>query len=156
MSTKINENEILNHLKLHFFYDKENGKIFYTKNRFKSCNKKPGTEAGFILRGYRRIEIKNKSYPIHRLIWLIEKGEFPKKEIDHINGIKDDNRIENLRDVDRRTNVGNMVFHRNGHLVGTSFDKRNKKWISYIHYNYKKIHLGVFKTKEEAHLKYME
>ena len=57
--------------------------------------------------GYLIIKFKGKQYKSHRLCWLIYFGEFPKNEIDHINGIRDDNRILNLRDVNRIFNTRN-------------------------------------------------
>jgi len=49
--------------------------------------------------GYIIIKINRKDYQAHRLAWLYEYGNFPKQTIDHINRIKTDNRICNLRDV---------------------------------------------------------
>lgn len=107
-------------------------------------------------RGYISIKINGKRYKSHRLAWLYIYGEFPKNEIDHINGIRDDNRIENLREVTHRQNQQNQKIHRQGHLVGVSYSKPHKKWKSQIAINGRRKFLGLFETKEQAHEVYMK
>ena len=46
--------------------------------------------------GYRKIVVDKANYHAHRLIWLYTYGSFPKNQIDHINGVRDDNRLDNL------------------------------------------------------------
>lgn len=80
--------------------------------------------------------------------------------VDHINGIKTDNRLENLRVVTRRQNMQNLNCHRKGKLVGANYDKRrahlDRPWASRVKINGKNIHLGCFKTELEAHEMYMK
>lgn len=105
--------------------------------------------------GYLRIGINNKLYYSHRLIWLYMTGEWPKDEIDHINGIRSDNRWSNLRSVEARGNCQNKIKNRGGHLPGTTFRQKNKKWESMIKIDGKSYHLGLYDTAQEAHEAYM-
>ena len=101
--------------------------------------------------GYLIAYIFRKQYYIHRLIWLYHYGYLP-KEIDHINGIRTDNRIENLREVTTQENARNQKrssINTSG-IIGVSYFNPNKCWIAYITINYKHIHLGYFKNKEDA------
>ena len=106
--------------------------------------------------GYLKIGINYKRYLNHRLAWLYIHGEFPKGQIDHINGIKTDNRIENLRVVTSRQNSQNQKCHREGHLVGATYLKKSKKWRAQIYINGKVNILGSFETQQEAHEVYLK
>ena len=88
---------------------------------------------------------------VHRLVWLMFKGEAPHNDIDHINGIRTDNRLENLRVVSRMRNLWNRRD-----VKGYIFNPTTKKYQARIRNNYKHIHLGVFNTAEEAHNAYMK
>ena len=86
-------------------YNRETGKLYHKKSRGKA---KRGDEVGCVRPiGYRVTMIRKKQFLIHRLIWVIETGSFPDNIIDHINRDKDDNRIENLRDVTQLENLLN-------------------------------------------------
>ena len=108
---------------------------------------------------YVNMTIRGQSYKYHRLLWsLYHKTDIVNDmEIDHINGDKTDNRIENLRLVTKRTNLQNMWRHRQGKLSGTYYDSSNKhrKWIARAKVNKKGKYIGAFKTQQEAHEAYL-
>jgi HNH endonuclease len=90
---------------------------------------------------------------VHRLIWLYHHGEWPAGQIDHINGDKHDNRIENLRVVSQSENSQN-VSHR-----GVTFESRrssaNRPWRARIMLDGKSISLGYYATEADARAEYM-
>ena len=104
--------------------------------------------------GYVRITIKGKKYPVHRIIWALSNNILPKIEhqIDHINGIRSDNRIENLRLVTASGNSRNTEFHRfnKDKDLGLYYRKDRKKWRVGITINRKRIWLGCFNNKKDA------
>lgn len=101
---------------------------------------------------YAKSRIDGKIIGMHRLITAAPVG----KQVDHINGNTLDNRISNLRVCTSRENQQNRTQHRNGKLVGCSFDICRKAWKSVISINNKRKHLGYFKTEFEAHERYIE
>lgn len=104
--------------------------------------------------GYIRIKVKDKKYPAHRLAWLYMTGEWPENYIDHINGIRDDNRWGNLRDVTHRTNCENqrVATGETGYL---GVYKSINNYRARIKTNGRNIDLGSYKTPEEAHQAYL-
>ena len=100
--------------------------------------------------GYVRIKFKGKAYQAHRLAWYLHYGGWPKNEIDHINGIKTDNRISNLRDVTRSENLLNLKSHREKTVKYYYYDKRKQKWLVQAQINSKQKHLGYFETEKKA------
>ena len=113
---------------------------------------------GISNRGYKVVRIDGVRYQAHRLAWLIHSGTFPQGQIDHINGVKTDNRLSNIRDVSHRENTQNRAIHRKGKLTGATLDKRGNRrkcWISQAKVNRKTVFIGMFFTKEEAHEAYM-
>lgn len=77
-------------------------------------------------------------------------GDIPDgMEIDHINRIKDDNRIENLRVVTKRQNCCNLSTNTSG-IPGVIWCKQQKKWRARIWVNGKNKHLGLFENIEDA------
>jgi len=103
-------------------------------------------------RGYSMIRIDRKIYKSHRLAWLYMNGAFPNGQIDHINRIKTDNRICNLREASPSENQQNHPLHSDNTsgFTGVSWVKRINKWRAEIKHNGKNIHLGYHKTIEEA------
>lgn len=111
-----------------------------------------GKECGTIDdKGYRRILFRfsnGKTFKIraHRLAWLIVYGELPNGEIDHINQVKNDNRISNLRDVPKELNQrnGTRKCNNTSGIVGVSWHKQRGKWCAQASIDGKHYHLGLF------------
>lgn len=125
-------------------------------------NRWAGKEAGSIdgMYGYRLIGLFGKTYRANRLAWAYIHGRWPAGVIDHVNGIRTDNRISNLRDVSKSVNGQNQRTatrkNRSTGLLGATFDKRKKKFRADINVNGKARHVGYFATAEAAHLAYLD
>lgn len=125
-------------------YDPETGDFDWL------CN---GDSAGLINdRGYLRIYIEKKTYLSHRLAWLYVHGEFPPETTDHINGIKNDNRIKNLRAVSQGENLKNQKINNTNKsgITGVFWDKKSQKWRAQITVANENKHLGLFIRKDLA------
>ncbi|ABV26559.1 HNH endonuclease [Xanthomonas phage Xop411] len=103
-------------------------------------------------KGYLRVKLHGKLYYAHRLAWLLHTGSWPSKHLDHKNGQKYDNRIENLRECDNLENHQNQKKRSDNisGVTGVSWNKQNSKWQSRICFAGKEIFLGLFTTIEEA------
>jgi len=113
----------------------------------------PGAVAGSPGRdGYWTIMVDGKAYKAHRLAWLLHTGRWPKKQIDHINRVRDDNRIENLLEANKSENQINSAMYRNNKsgYRGVYFSKQANKWQAQLRRNNKKTHIGYFATAKEA------
>ena len=117
----------------------------------------PGMLAGFKdTYGHMGIEISGKRYLSHRLAWMYVYGEWPKNDIDHINGIKDDNRLCNLRDVTKSINNMNRKVHANNKLGIKGVSQQGKKFQAIIINNKKHTYLGSYDTIEQAQEAYLK
>lgn len=107
--------------------------------------------------GYCQVRFKNKNIYFHRLVWILENGEIPNNvSIDHINGDKTDNRIENLRAVSHRENHWNRGSHRRGKLPGCYFCNTRKMYHAQAHVDGVTKFLGYYITELEAHNAYLK
>lgn len=108
------------YIKKYFTYSPTDGTITRTdrKNSNGSLDKD----------GYLIIKIKTRQFKAHRIAWFLFYGEMPDREIDHLNHIRTDNRIENLRLADRKSNVSNIQRYPNKDtgVVGVYIDKATK------------------------------
>lgn len=147
-----------------FNYDRENGKLTY---KISTSYKTPiGKEIGYIWhdgnKKYKYVKVCGKSYRVHRIIWLMEYGEMPDKQIDHINGNTLDNRINNLRCVDNITNSMNRSIQSNNTSGYHGINQLpSGNWRVRINVNRKRINVGTFesfdialKARQDAEVKY--
>lgn len=103
-------------------------------------------------KGYRSGLIFKKIYSAHRIIWTMFYGTAPTNQIDHINGIRSDNRISNLRVVSSKENSKNRALrsdNSSGH-TGVYFVKKTCRWTCTISVDGKSMYLGVFADKDDA------
>lgn len=134
--------ELQGYLKSILRYDPESGLLFWNTAR-RGIN--VGDQAGQKpdVSGYSYVMIDGFRCAQHRVIWIIHHGYLP-DQIDHINGIKSDNRLANLRDVKSQTNARNQRLPKNNTsgLIGVCWDKATGKWMAHIKVDYKNIALG--------------
>lgn len=141
-------------LKQFVSYNENTGKFFWIKNP--AFNIKAGREAGSNRAGYRRICINKKTYHSHHLAWLYVYGLFPVM-IDHINGVRSDNRIKNLRETTFTLNNQNQRFAKSQNKCGfLGVSPSRGKFRAAITINNKFKFLGRFSTPELAHSAYLE
>jgi hypothetical protein len=137
-------------------YDPETGIFTWAKSR-KGCTQ--GKTVGTLKdNGYLHIGIDGKKYLLHRLAWLYVHGEFPSNDVDHIDGCRTNNKINNLRSVSRSMNLENMRFAKS-HNKSTGIlgvYKHNDKFTSRICVRGKDVYLGVFDTSDEAKSAYLD
>jgi hypothetical protein len=136
-------------------YHQETGVFQWKKKRRGIQTNKPlGTNNGF---GYLRISVLGRSYYAHRLAWFYVHGVWP-EEVDHINGNRADNRIQNLRDVNRQENAENRhgcQKNSKSLVLGVSWHKKAKKWQAHICVAKEKKYLGLFADINEAQNAYL-
>ena len=141
-------------LKNHLKY--ENGFLYWIDFSIRPNAKK--TALGNLMpNGYVYMKFFKKAAYVHRLIFLYHHGYLP-KYVDHINGNKQDNRIQNLREVTRCQNMMNIKktsLNKSG-FKGVSFNRRMNKWVAQIKQNKKHFYLGAFNSPEDAHDMYRQ
>jgi hypothetical protein len=140
-------------LKAALHYDKATG-VFRWRHSQRRNSIKPWSVAGALTKrqGYIEIWINKKIYKAHRLAWLYVHGSIPSEHIDHVNGDKADNRIENLREANNTTNHWNEVIRAtnlSGHK-GVWWHKQSGKWEAACRIGGKQKTVGRFERIEDA------
>jgi len=150
-------------------YEPDTGKLFWrerTPDMFKigrhsakhTCNKWNGRYAGKIAMnsndgsGYMRGPIMCQWHRAHRVIWAIETGAWPVDQIDHINGVRSDNRIANLRPATNLDNSHNRVLSKcnTSGVHGVCWHKAAKKWHAQIRCEGIQENLGFYDNIDDA------
>lgn len=132
-------------------YDQETG--IFTWKISNSSRVKVGDVAGCQRGdGYLCITVCSRKHQAHRLAWLYVYGSWPKDQLDHVNRIRSDNRIYNLREVTNKQNQQNKSksSHNTSGHTGVVWHKRDSKWRAHIRHSQKQIYLGHFTNIEDA------
>ena len=136
-----------------FRYDYETGVLYW---RWRVNSRVPKTlEAGtqYKSSGYLYVKVHGRLYLVHRIVMLMCYGFYGEGlEVDHINHVRNDNRLVNLRFVTRRENQRNQSLSSKSStgVTGVYFSKARKKYVAQIMVDGEKIFLGRFETLEEA------
>lgn len=136
---------------LNSIFEYRNGELFYKVNHFrKNAGKKVGTKKPD---GCLHVSIKGKSYLLHRVIFMMKHGYLP-EQIDHIDGNRSNNQIENLRPATHSQNSQNAktrVDSLNGNK-NITYNKKHNKWRVRVQANNKRLYIGSFGDFELAEL----
>ncbi len=119
-----------------------------------------GAEAGTLHPdGYRIVRINGRGYPAHRLAWLLATGEWPLQFLDHRNGVRNDNRLSNLRPASPSENSQNLhgplSSNRTSRFLGVCWKRKEQRWRAQIQVNGVRRDLGLYSTEEAASRAYL-
>ena len=137
---------------LNFLFDYKDSELYWKFSL--SCKSPKGNIAGSIKHdGYRRIGLDKKVYLAHRLIFMMHHGFLP-EVVDHIDGNKLNNRIENLREATKSQNCQNQKtpINNTSSYKNVRWSKSKAKWCVNLRVKTKDIHIGYYKDIELADL----
>jgi hypothetical protein len=137
-------------------FDYKDGKLYYKKKYAKTI--RLGKKAGRLTsNGYWEISLHDKPYKAHRIIFMMFYGYFP-KQVDHIDGNRINNKIENLREANNTLNQYNSKLRKDSKsgIKGVRWYPNYKKWVVDCRVNGKRHHLGYFEDLNEAKIKLTE
>lgn len=159
--TELDDKSLLDLVNSLYEYDSEIAAFFHKHSWARA---KKGDRAGIISdTGYEKIRVKGRHYRSHRIIWLIENGYMPKDQLDHIDGNRLNNKIENLRECTPAQNMQNIrrkYKKRDGckkysEHVGVSWWEARRKWVVKIRTSGKQKTIGYFDDEDEAAKAYL-
>ena len=134
----------------HKFFEYKDGELYWKENP--KYHSKKGQKVGYqTKKGYVKLGLHKVHYYVHRIIYLMHHKVCP-AQIDHIDNNKANNRIENLREATTQQNSCNEKLRstNTSGVKGVYFNKRKQQWHARVSHFYKEIHVGYFKTLEEA------
>jgi len=139
------------------YFTYEDGNLYWKKTTTNRV--KVGTKVGSDNNnGYLETSLLNRRLLVHRVVYELHNGDIPAGlYVDHINGDRSDNRVDNLRLADTYGNASNAKTPRNNKsgYKGVCFDNRRAKWRAHITHHKKHIFLGYFDCPQEAHNAYL-
>lgn len=152
-------------------YDRESGhltwlprpaSVFKTRGAFVTWNKRYAGSSEHHVdthSGYMVLCIEGRRFYAHRVAWALATGSWPVNVIDHVDGVRTNNKLANLRDVCERTNQQNQrrphVTNKVG-LMGVSFSKQRGMFASFIKHEGRTKLIGYFADAEAAHAAYVQ
>lgn len=149
-------------LKAKLLYDAATGEFTRARSGF-GClvGQKAGSPGAH---GYWRIHLGGtranggRDYLAHRLAWLYMTGAWPIRDLDHINGVKDDNKWSNLREATKTENQGNRKVSRNNKTgcKGIYFDSVNSQFVAQLVKHGRAVFLGRYDSLEDAKAAYAQ
>ena len=137
-----------------FTYDQATGELLWYIKRGKVVGKREvaGREDSS---GYLQICLEKRSVLVHRIIWVMHHGDYP-EEVDHINRVRTDNRLCNLRRANINLNPKNHSKRKDNTSGQVGVNFKNGKWVARIQVDKVRIHIGVFKSFDDAKLAYLD
>ena len=128
--------------------DSQSGILIWRASR---GTRKAGTVSGTPHKGYVRISVDGKMIRAHQIVWALTHGGWPIDEIDHINGVKDDNRPCNLREVDRFANMQNRTkANKNNSTKMLGVEQIGRNFRARLTAHGRTVNLGVYESPEQA------
>lgn len=147
----LNPNLTQEYLQQIYLYDPNTGSLYHKRLR-----RYTGRED---FNGYPQVRVLGKTYRLHQLIWLYVYGEWVTKPygIDHIDGLPQNNKLNNLRKATSSQNLQNLKEAKVGNLSGLlGVSRSGNKFRALITKDYKAKHIGTFDTAKEAHEAYLK
>lgn len=135
----------------YFSYNAKTGALSW---KIRVGHSTPGLLVGYITPNGYVFRIKGKAFPVHRVIWLMEYGSWPKHRIRHLNGNVFDNRLSNLKDANRKEIIRHsklQIDNKSG-VTGVSWNEDAGKWEAKIRVDGVQTYLGLFPHIKEAAL----
>lgn len=106
--------------------------------------------------GYWCLSAGGRRVGAHRVAWLLMTGDWPVSDIDHVNGVRTDNRWSNLRLATRSENMQNLKApHKDNETGFLGVERKRDRFAARISIEGKRMYLGVFTTPQEAHVAYI-
>lgn len=137
-----------------FTYDPETGVLRWKVDRWRA---KAGQVAGCHCRyGYLVVRVFRRTTKVHRIAWELHFGEPAPAVIDHVNGVRDDNRIVNLRACTHSQNLANKAHRTDRSLLpGVKRAHKGPGYTATVSCNRRAYYLGTYETQEAAHAAYV-
>lgn len=134
-----------------FSYDRKTGDLT------RLTGPRAGSVSGTVAKdGYKIIRVAGKNYYAHRLAWLHVHGSFPSKHLDHIDGNRGNNSLENLRECTVSQNAQNRKVYRDNKTGLMGVTERRGRYIAQLVANGSRKLTAYCASAEEAHQLYLE